>query len=405
VQLYPGPVRLLVYTDYVYRRRGQAVFTERAFALFLGRLADEVDELTVAGRLEPEPGTWNYRLPEAIRFVPLPYYPSLSRPLGLARVALRSMRRFWAALAEVDAVWLLGPHPLSFAFAGLAAVRRRRIALGVRQSTREYARRRHPDRRGIRLAMSAMESAFRLLGRRCSVVVVGADLARDYAGSRRLLQIAVSLVSEEDIVPPAVAEDRSYDGPLELMTVGRLETEKNPLLLAEILAALRARDPRWRLSVYGEGHMREPLRARLAELGLSEAAELRGYLPLDAGLLEAYRSSHAFLHVSWTEGVPQVLFEAFAARLPVVATAVGGVPDAVGDAALLVAPGSAGDAAAQLARLASDGELRHRLAERGVELVRRQTLDAEGRRTAAFLDAALAAPLKRRAVAADEDPR
>jgi len=378
-------VRLLVYTDYVYRRLGEEVFTERAFALFLARLAQELDEVTIAGRLEPQPGKWNYRLPEEVRFVALPYYLSLSRPLGLAKVALRSMRRFWSALGEVDAVWLLGPHPLAFAFAGLAFVRRRRIVLGVRQNTREYARTRHPERRRFQIALAAMEAGFRLLARGCSVVVVGGGLARDYAGSRRLLQIAVSLVSEEDIVPPARAGQRSYDGPLTLMTVGRLEREKNPLLLADVLAGLLARDPRWRLIVYGEGDMRAALQARLEQLGLTAAAQLRGYVPLDAGLLDAYRASHAFLHVSWTEGVPQVLFEAFAARLPVVATAVGGVREAVGDAALLVPPGDAPAAAAELARLAHDEGLRRRLAERGVELVRRQTLDAECRRTASFL--------------------
>ena len=69
----------------------------------------------------------------------------------------------------------------------------------------------------------------------------------------------------------------------------------------------------------------------LEELGVADHADLLGYVPITDGLLDVYRSSHAFLHVSWTEGLPQTLFEAFAAGLPVVATAVGGVPDAVGD--------------------------------------------------------------------------
>src|SRR5262249_54859450 len=53
--------------------------------------------------------------------------------------------------------------------------------------------------------------------------------------------------------------------------------------------------------------------------------ELLGYVPLDDGLLDVYRTSHVFLHVSWTEGLPQVLFEASAAGTPVVATDTGGV--------------------------------------------------------------------------------
>src|SRR5207248_2132734 len=83
--------------------------------------------------------------------------------------------------------------------------------------------------------------------------------------------------------------------------------------LADVLARLRVADPRWRLVVCGEGPLEGALRARLDALGVAEAADLRGYLPLDQGLRDAYRNAHAFLHVSLTEGLPQVLFEAFAA--------------------------------------------------------------------------------------------
>ena len=68
-------------------------------------------------------------------------------------------------------------------------------------------------------------------------------------------------------------------------------------------------------------------RSALRANGDEEHAELLGYVSLDGGLRDLYRDSHVFLHVSWTEGVPQVLFESFAAGLPVVATAVGGVPE------------------------------------------------------------------------------
>jgi glycosyltransferase involved in cell wall biosynthesis len=167
--------------------------------------------------------------------------------------------------------------------------------------------------------------------------------------------------------------------------VGRLEREKNPLLLADTLAELRALDPRWRLVVAGEGPLEADLRERLRELGVEDAAELRGYVPIDGGLPELYRSSHAFLHISWTEGLPQVLFESFAAGLPVVATEVGGVPAAVGDAALLVPPGDARRPAEELARVGRDAELRARLVAAGFARVREHTLEAETLRVAEFL--------------------
>ncbi len=131
--------------------------------------------------------------------------------------------------------------------------------------------------------------------------------------------------------------------------------------------------------------MLDELAARLRELGVAEHAELLGYVPIEQGLLDLYRTSHAFLHVSFSEGLPQVLFEAFAAALPVVATAVGGVPEAVGDAGILIPPADAAAAADALQRLADDDALRERLVSGGIERVRERTLEAESGRVAAFV--------------------
>jgi glycosyltransferase involved in cell wall biosynthesis len=137
--------------------------------------------------------------------------------------------------------------------------------------------------------------------------------------------------------------------------------------------------------ICGEGPYENRLRERLQQLGVADCAELRGYVPNDGGLGELYRSSHALLHVSWTEGLPQVLFEAFAARLPVVATAVGGVPQAAGDAAVLIGPGDADAAADGLRRVASDPALRAALIDRGVARVESHTLEREAAAVAGFI--------------------
>ncbi len=109
--------------------------------------------------------------------------------------------------------------------------------------------------------------------------------------------------------------------------------------------------------------------------------------------MAVYRRSHAFLHISWTEGVPQVLFEAFAAALPVVATAVGGVREAVrGGAGLLVEPGDPEAPAEALERLAGDPDLRQSLVQAGLERVHEHTLEAEIGRLTAFLRSAALSP-------------
>ena len=127
------------------------------------------------------------------------------------------------------------------------------------------------------------------------------------------------------------------------------------------------------------------MQARLTELGVADRAELLGYLPIDEGLLDRYRAANAFLHVSWTEGMPQVLLEAFATGTPVVATAVGGVREAAGDAALLIPPGDPDAAARALERLASDPELRRRLVGAGIDRLRGRTLEAQSALVARFL--------------------
>ena len=361
------------------------MYAPRAFALFVAALRHHVDRLVIAGRLDPAAGRSHYPLPPGAEFLALPFYRSAAHPRELAGALAGSLRRFDRALRSADAAWVLGPQGLAPAFVALALARRRHLVLGVRQDLPSYARSRYPGRRLLHLAGDALDGAFRLLARRVPAAVVGTALAERYAGGRALLPLTVSLVSQSALDAP-VAE-RDWDGAeLVALSVGRLEEEKNPLLMAEVLALLKRADPRWRLRICGEGPLTGALETKLAELGVADAAELLGYVSFEDGLDELYRNSHAFLHVSWTEGLPQVVYESFAARLPLVATAVGGIPDAVNGAALLVPPGDADAAAAGLTRLAGDADLRSRLADAGTALVREHTIEAETARLARFIE-------------------
>src|SRR4051812_25610095 len=377
-------MRLAVYLDYVHRREGARVYAPRAFALFVAGLRPAFDHLAIAGRVDPEPGTSHYPVPDGVEFAEMPHYSSAASPIAVARILGRALRDWDAVLRRVDAVWVLGPQGLALPFALLALARRKRVVLGVRQDLPAYARSRHPGRRLVHVAADLLEGAFRALGRFVPVVVVGPALAARYRGGAAVLPLTVSLISERELeTPPA---DRAWDGDeLTAISVGRLEEEKNPLLLADVLAALRATDPRWRLVVCGEGPLEGALRDRLAALGVAAAADLRGYLAVDDGLRDAYRQAHAFLHVSRTEGLPQVLFEAFAARLPVVATDVGSVAEAGGEAVLLVPPEDAEAPAQRLRELAADPALRDALVAAGLERVRTHSLEAELARAARFI--------------------
>ena len=386
-------MRLGLYADLVYRRDGDTLSTDRAFILFVTRLFPRVDEVVVFGRLHPEPGRAPYALPrDGVRFVPLPYYPTFTSIGGLGRSLGGAMRAFGRELSHLDAVWLFGPHPIALAFAAAARRRRKPVFLGVRQDFPEYVRNQLPSRRWAWAVPVAniLERAHQTLAQRSPSVVLGEELGRKYAGGGApVLVTGFSLIQEQDLVSPDVAFARAWDDELRIFSVSRLDAEKNPLLLPEILAAVREREPRWKLTVAGVGPLADAVSRRAAELGVSGPLELVGYVDNGPDLWRLYRESNVFLHVSRTEGLPQVLFEAEAMGLPIVATEVGGVGAALGHGqrGILIPPDDVGAAVEALERLRCEPDLRRELVERGLEHAAQETLEAQLDRVAAFFHA------------------
>ena len=142
--------------------------------------------------------------------------------------------------------------------------------------------------------------------------------------------------------------------------VGRLSEEKDPQLAIEAFALLAAGSAR--LCMIGAGPQAEECRAQVARLGLGDRVTLAGAVP-DAGpLLSAF---DALVLSSRTEGTPMVILEAAAAGVAVVSTAVGGVPDLLGDdAGWLVPAGDAEALASAMGAALGDGAERIRRAER-----------------------------------------
>jgi glycosyltransferase involved in cell wall biosynthesis len=377
-----------------YRRDSDVVSTSRAFIRFPTQLPPRVDEVVVFARVAPAPGRATYELPGgAVRVVELPYYPRVTHVLGMLRALGGSCRRFARELDQLDAVWIFGPHPVALVLALIARRRRVPLFLGVRQDYAQYIANRLPSRRwrwAIPVA-GGLDLAFRRIARRAPTVVLGAKLARQYAGGDApVLMTGFSLVRRSDLVSVDEALARSLDGPQRhLLSVSRLDPEKNPLLLLDVIAALRDGDPRWHLTIAGDGPLRDEMTARAAALGVTKAVALVGEVPNGPELWALYRRSDVFLHVSLTEGLPQVLSEAQAAGLAIVATAVGGVPEAIvdGRTGLLIAPADPAAAVQAVRRIADDRALRERLVRSALEEVAEHTMEAQLDRLAVFFRA------------------
>jgi glycosyltransferase involved in cell wall biosynthesis len=316
----------------------------------------------------------------------------------MARAVPGTHAAFAAELPRLDAVLVFGPHPLAVSLASAARRSGVPVVLGVRQDYRAYIRHRLPGPAwawAVPVA-AGLERVFRSLARDLPTVALGAELARRYAGGAPVLETGFSLVGQHQIRAP----ERNWCSEVELLSVGRLDPEKDPLLLLEVLARLRRRSPRWRLTVAGDGALRDAVRSVVAAHGLEPAVSLLGHVPNGPQLWDLYRRAHALVHVSRTEGLPQVLVEAHAAGLPIVATDVGGVGEALGRGTrgLLVAPGDAAGVAGALERLAEDPALRDRLSAAGLRHAHDHTMERELDRLAGFLRAAVYAT-PRRAIA------
>jgi len=170
-------------------------------------------------------------------------------------------------------------------------------------------------------------------------------------------------VVENAIEAPPPVPRRSLDSPrIRIGSVGRLAAEKGFLDLFEAFARLVTDGHDVELQVFGEGPQRSELARWIARRGLGDRVLLRGF---EADRSSIFRTFDIFVLSSHREGLPNALLEAMAQALPIVATRVGGVPDAVthGEHALLVPPRAPRELHTALQVLCLDPTLRARLGD------------------------------------------
>jgi teichuronic acid biosynthesis glycosyltransferase TuaC len=188
-------------------------------------------------------------------------------------------------------------------------LRRPQLAFAVRGAERVVAV--SEDLRATALAAGAAPERVRTIPN-------GVDTAlfvpRDRAAARRSL---------------GLAEEGTY-----LLTVGSLSERKGAHLVLEALESLAGSFPNLRYLVVGgagaEGDEEETLRRRAAALGVSERVVFVGPKRREE-LPDWYNASDLFVLPSSLEGCPNVVVEALACGTPVVATAVGGIPQLLAD--------------------------------------------------------------------------
>ncbi len=162
--------------------------------------------------------------------------------------------------------------------------------------------------------------------------------------------------------------------------VGRLSIEKGQRYLVEAAPALLREFKDLKIVLLGEGRERSNLEVLIGRLGLSEVVVLPGF---DKNVARWMQAFDVVANCSLTEGIPNAILEALAVGTPVVATAVGGVPQLIKDrkTGLLVAPGDADALERGVAEVLRDPQLAHEVGQTGRAWVRTR-FSASGQRDA-----------------------
>ncbi len=236
---------------------------------------------------------------------------------------------------------------------------RRRVVLHVHSGSGDVA--------AFRARLNRLSAAFFALAFRRADVVLAVSSAS--AAALEEAFGATGIVVVPNAAPPVAERQRRRDGrrpPLAVYLGGFANPVKGGSVLLEALA--RPELAGLRVVLAGPGELPEEGRRLLA---VRLELEWRGWLDA-AEMEELLDGADVFVLASTSEGLPMALLEALSLGLAIVATAVGGVPDAVEPevSAIVVPPGDPAALAAGLARLAADPALRERLGQAARERVR-----------------------------------
>ncbi len=201
--------------------------------------------------------------------------------------------------------------------------------------------------------------------------------AADYRDARRFIPESKLVLIPHGIAPPDFlppAEARTFlaakiggaapgDAGIVVGTTAELTRNKGLIYLIDAINQVKSQIPnhKFQTVVMGEGEERAALERRISELGLADTVFLIGFLP-DAG--RYLKGLDLFVLPSVKEGLPYAVMEAMTAGLPVIASAIGGVPDLIrhGETGLLVPPQDPAALARAIADLALNPAKRRALA-------------------------------------------
>lgn len=175
-------------------------------------------------------------------------------------------------------------------------------------------------------------------------------------------QLSVLPIMIEEMEGRGSLEPRTPSADIRIGFAARIEHLKGPMVLLEAFAAASRTCDRLRLMIAGAGTLEQKILARAHELGIASRCEFLGVYLKPEERQSFMQRLDIFALPSLTEGTPNSIIEAMSHGLPVVASAVGGIPDMITpETGILVPPNDAEALAGAITRLAQNAALREQM--------------------------------------------
>lgn len=296
------------------------------------------------------------------------------------RRLVRSMRKLWGVLSsawqlsfviwQCDVIHPRLPSPIGMVGTVAAKVTRKPLFVYIAGDREDLMRQHGAYMRPLAWATQRLLQA---LVKNTLTFTAGPLLAEKFGGpNESVIAVIPAVIEPELVVETSTALKRAEKQVKNILFVGSVGKAKGVDVLLRSIRDLKRQGKDVHLRLIGKTtDGGKWLEHQIRSLGLHESVTYVPHMAWDRVIYE-YDKSDIFVLPSLAEGMPNVIVEAMARGVPVIASSVGGVPWIIqhGQNGLLVAPGSSSDLTQALLTVIEDQELRCKLALGGVETVR-----------------------------------
>jgi len=315
-----------------YEDNSGSIFSSDIFIVFFQKLFSK-RKIWAIGRLSKKEFSPKYLLAKDTSLTKLSLYKSITRLLLFYPLFLMKNRnKINSFIKNIDILFISASGPLSIHLLRKIKKENKQVIIFVRQDTRKLVSVKHNNSFSAKILANLIETYIENFVENYSkstVFTFGNEIYNRYSKkTNSVYPIADSRFQDSDIINAEDLVKIDYSM-INFLYVGRLAFGKGLEFLIKSLSLITNFE--FKLTIIGDGVLKEKLIDLVNVYKLTESVNFKGHIYFGKELLNEYSSHDILVLPSFSEGFPQVIIEAMARGILVVATKVGGIPDLIQD--------------------------------------------------------------------------